>query len=998
MRLARKRNRFAGAQSRADVEAMTSMAFAPLAPAPKGLSRRNTELFLLLLAAVPVILLYAMYVVTTSSTLSLPMLGVPLGLFGAFAVAHVAIRFLAPGADPAILPIVFALSGTGITFLTRLSPTLAQSQTLWLFVSVGVMVAVLAVVRNLDRLASYKYTLGLVGIVLLILPMLVGTERNGSKLWIYIGSFGFQPGEFAKIALVLFLAFYLAANREALSASTRSLGPLKLPSFRMLLPLFIMWGLSLLVVVFETDLGSALLFFTFFVVMLYVATGRVSYVVVSLLLLAAAGIACYQLFGHVQTRVNTWLNPWADASGGGYQIVQSLYSLADGGLVGTGIGKGLATLIPVVESDFIFSAVGEELGLLGASGILILYLLLCVRGFATAARAKSGTSAFAAVGLTTALCFQAFLIVGGVTKLLPLTGVTLPFMSQGGTSLLASFVIVGLLLRAGDEGTGREAEMTSGLESEKNGVDPILALTGKAGVGGHAAAGGHAAEVVHGSHARGSFSLTTAESGVLGRVALGKRLTSLVTVFSLLFAVLIANLTYIQQFDAQRIKNLPTNNHTIARSASVQRGAIITSDGVTLAESVQQADGTFVRNYPQGSLARHTVGYVSTQYGSSGIEASMNETLTGRADYSNWRSTLFALAGVQQPGSTVALTINSQIQAAAEKALEGYTGAIVVLDPKTGAVLAKASSPTYRVEELDQVMTSGSSGELVDRSIQTLYAPGSTFKALTLAAALDSGKGTLESVYNADSPIEIGGGEVTNINGNNYGDLTLAEALAVSSNTAFGQLGVAVGPSTLVSYANAFGYGRTLGQDFSAVASLMPDPSEMMEWETAWAACGQPVGQHESPAGPQTTVMQNAVLVQAIANGGIAMNPYVVDHVLSPEGVSSSKTEPRSLGQAISAETASQVKEAMREVVASGTGTAAQVRGTTVAGKTGTAEVADGKINSLFIGFAPYDSPTLAISICIEGQDGTDVEGRAAALAGQVLARALQVQSLGAGA
>ncbi|MCR8908159.1 FtsW/RodA/SpoVE family cell cycle protein [Thermophilibacter sp. ET337] len=964
------------------------MAAAAPARGERGLSRRNTELFLLLLAAVPVILLYAMYVVTSNLPLSIETLGVPLGLLGAFAAAHVAIRFLAPGADPAILPIVFALSGIGITFLTRLAPDAAVSQVVWLYLSVGAMVAVLAVIRSLDRLASYKYTLGIAGIVLLVLPMLVGTERYGSKLWVFIGGFGFQPGEFAKIALVLFLAFYLAANREALSVSMRGVGPFKLPQPRMLLPIVVMWGISLLVVVFETDLGSALLFFTFFVIMLYVATGRASYVVVSVLLLAVAGIACYQLFGHVRTRVDMWIDPWSDTSGGSYQIVQSLYSLADGGLTGTGIGKGMATLIPVVSSDFIFSAIAEETGLLGGAGLLMLYLLLGVRGFATAARAKTDTSAFAAVGLTSAIVFQAFLIVGGVTKLLPLTGVTLPFASQGGTSLLACFIIVGLLLRAGDEGTGRESQMESGLTGERSEMDELLSLSGAATPAPDA--------VVHGAHARASFSLQTEESGVLGRVALGKRLTWLVTVFSVLFAALIANLTYVQVVDARRVQDLPTNNHTIARSAYVQRGAIITSDGVTLAESVQQDDGSYLRNYPQGSLARHTVGYVSTQYGSSGVEATMNETLTGHADYSDWRSALYSLAGVQQSGSTVALTINSQIQQAAEEALSGYTGAIVVLNPKTGAVLAKASSPTYTIDELDTVIAEGTGGELLDRTTQALYSPGSSFKTVTLAAALDSGTATLDDVYYAGPSIEIGGGEVTNYGENDYGEPTLREAFALSSNTAFAQLGVEVGSDLLVSYANAFGYGRNLGQDFTTLPSLMPVPSEMTEWETAWAACGQPVGQHESPAGPQVSVMQNAVVAQTIANGGVAMDPYVVDHVLSPEGVVTSTTSPRSLGQAISAQAADQLKEAMLGVVDHGTGTGAQVYGVQVAGKTGTAQVEDGNINSFFIGFAPYDNPTLAISVCVEGQ-GVDVEGFAARLAGKVLARALEVQSTGSG-
>ena len=988
-----RRTRYAGAASRAEMDAMAAPAPSAAPLADRGHGRRNTELLLLFIAAIPVVLLYAMYVVNSSLTLSLSTLGVPLGLFAAFAAAHVAIRFLAPGADPAILPIVFVLSGVGITFLTRLAPDSAVSQVVWLFLSVAAMVAVLAVVRDLDSLADYKYTLGVAGVVLLVLPMILGTEQNGSKLWIYIGSFSFQPGEFAKILITLFLAFYLATNREALSASMRSFGPIRLPRLRMLLPLLVMWGISLLVVVFETDLGSALLFFAFFVIMIYVATGRASYVAVSLGLLALGGVACYFLFGHVQNRINIWIDPWSAAATGGYQIVQSLYSLADGGLTGVGIGNGLATTIPFVQSDFIFSAIAEEMGLLGGSAILILYLLFCVRGLATAARAKSDCSAFAAVGLTCAISFQAFLIVGGVTKLLPLTGVTLPFMSQGGTSLLASFVIVGLLLRAGDEGTGHEAEMASASQRESERRDPILTLASQAPAGGQA--GAHVASVVHGSHARGHFGLTTAESGVLGRVALSKRLTTLITVFALFFAALVANLTYVQQIDAERVQNMPSNNHTIARSAYVQRGAIITSDGVTLAESVQQPDGSYLRSYPQGSLARHTVGYVSTQYGSAGIESTMNETLTGRKDYSNWRSALYSLAGVSQPGSTVALTINSRIQQAAEDALVGYTGAIVVLDPKTGAVLAKASSPTYTVENLEQAMQ-GTGGELLDRTTQALYAPGSSFKAITLSAALDSGTATLDETIYAGPSLEIGGAEVSNYGHNDYGSPSLKEAFALSSNTALGALGVEVGSSTLVSYANAFGYGQSIGQDFDCLPSLMPDPSEMTEWETAWASCGQPVGQHESPAGPQTTVMQNAVVAQAIANGGVAMNPYVVDHVLSPEGIETSKTSPRSLGQVISSTTAEQVKEAMLAVVDHGTGTRAQVWGVQVAGKTGTAQVENGNINSFFIGFAPYDNPTLVISVCVEGQ-GEDVEGFAAGFAGQVLSEALAIQASGTG-
>ena len=959
-------------------------------------SRRNTELFLLIASAFPVTLLYALYVAGTGAALSFQTLAVPIGLFAAFTAAHIAARIFAPGADPAILPVVFLLSGIGITFVTRLAPSLAMSQLIILFASIALMIITLALVKNLDIVKRYKYTFGAIGILLLILPMFIGTEIYGSKLWIRIGSFTIQPGEFAKIFIVLFLAGYLSENRELLSISSHSILGFKVPRLRLLTPLFLVWGVCLLVVVFERDLGSALLFYTIFLMMLYAATGRVSYVVIGFFLLGVGAVGAYHFLSHVQVRFQVWLNPFADAQNKGYQIVQSLYSLADGGLFGVGVGKGLAKLIPVVESDFIFSAIGEEMGLLGGAAVLLGFMLFAVRGLTTAARAKSDLAAFTATGLTAAISFQAFLIVGGVTKLIPLTGVTLPFMSQGGSSLLASFIIVALLMRAGDEATGRSVELAgTGISTAL--PDSAVAGTSTSKNGTRFFTGGTGATA--GLHARPNSRmrrrlLDTPESGVLGRVALAKRLTVTVFVFTGLFAILIGNLTYVQVFQAKNIQNMPSNNHTIMRAAYVKRGSIITSDGVTLAESVQNADGTYSRSYPNGNLAAHTVGYYSTQYGSTGIEASMNETLTGSRDYSSWKNAVNSLAGITQPGNTVKLTINSSIQQAAEQALAGKKGAIVVLDPRTGAVLAKASAPSYDNSNIDELMGENSNaaeGSLVDRTTQSLYTPGSTFKVVTLAAALDSGKTTLDQEFESPSSMKIGNADVTNHLNADHGTVSLKRAFALSSNVAFGQLATDIGADTLTQYARAFGYGQSLGQDFGTAESIIPDASEMTEWELAWAGAGQPVGQGHTP-GPQTTVMQNAAIAAAIANGGIAMNPYIVSQTLSPEGTVVKTTQSRSLGQAVSAETAAKVKEAMLAVVEDGTGTLAQVSGVKVAGKTGTAEVGSSTINSVFVGFAPYDTPTVAISVMLENYDEDSDEPNAAALAGQVLKVALAVQ------
>lgn len=938
------------------------------------MSRRTTELLLLIAAAFPVTLLYAMYVVTTGAALSFQTLAVPLGLFAAFAAAHIGVRIFAPGADPAILPVVFTLSGIGITFVTRLQPDASLSQVIFLFLGVALMVGTLAVVKNLEVIKRYKYVLGIAGIILLVLPMFIGTEIYGSKLWIKIGGFQFQPGEFAKVLIVLFLAGYLAENRELLSISNRTVLGIKFPRLRLLYPLFIVWGVCLLVVAFERDLGSALLFYTIFLIMLYVATGRVSYVIIGLALLAVGAFGMYQIMSHVQVRVAIWLDPFSDAQNLGYQIVQSLFSLADGGLAGVGIGKGMADIIPVVASDMIFAAIGEEMGLLGGSAVLLLFMLFAVRGLTTAARAKSDLAAFSAAGLTAAISFQAFTIVGGVTKLIPLTGVTLPFMSQGGSSLLASFVIVALLLRAGDEATGRSTEIAN--------TSTDLATAGYR-------------TTVRGSHMRRP-ALDTPESGLLGRVALANRLTRTVFLFTALFAVLIGNITYIQVIKASEYQDMPSNNHTINKARFIKRGSIITADGLTLAESIQQADGTYARSYPNGNLAAHVVGYYSQQYGTMGIENTQNDTLTGSKDYSSWQNALNSLAGISEPGNSVQLTIDSRIQRAAEQALVGRVGAIVALDPRSGAVLAWASAPTFDNTNIQAAIeaanaSGGTDTSMYDRATLALYTPGSTFKVLTLASALENGLATLDTIYDSPGRMEIGGADVVSIGERGHGKISLAKAFALSSNTVFGQVADGLGAEKLVATARAFGYGQQLGLDFTTAASVMPNPEEMTEWELAWAGAGQPVGQGHTP-GPQATVMQNALMAATIANNGIAMNPYVVSQILAPDGTVLKTTRGHSLGQAVGSGTAEQVKQAMLDVVQNGTGSAAAIAGVKVAGKTGTAETNNANANSTFVGFAPYDTPTVAIAVVIE--QNAKGEESAAAVGGQVLRAALATQGL----
>jgi cell division protein FtsW (lipid II flippase) len=364
--------------------------------------------------------------------------------------------------DQLILPIVATMSGLGLIVIQRLHPVLArqgltgvsQKQVIYLALGLLLMWATVVLFRHLHVLRRYKYLIGFTAIGLMVLTMLVGTDfGQGSKLWIVVGPIQVQPGEFVKLLLVFFMAAYLDDKRELLNSDYR-LGPLRLPPIPYLVPLGLMWALALAIVAIQNDFGSALLFFSIFLTMLYVASGRLIYVIVGLAAFAVGAYAIYRVAPHVGVRVTIWLNPWPDGLDRGFQIVQSQYSLATGGLFGTGLGYGNLSLIPRIESDFVFAAIGEELGLLGTLGTLALYLLLTYRGLYIALRAADGFARLVAVGLTTILAMQALIIVGGVTRLIPLTGITLPFISYGGTSLLTNFILVGLLLYISDPKRG----------------------------------------------------------------------------------------------------------------------------------------------------------------------------------------------------------------------------------------------------------------------------------------------------------------------------------------------------------------------------------------------------------------------------------------------------------------------------------------------------------------------------------------------------------------
>jgi cell division protein FtsW (lipid II flippase) len=427
--------------------------------------RRNTELGLIVLGTLVTVGAYLLASLAEDSTIPAnigPFLGIVLGLQLA---AHVAIRKFAPDADGTLVPIAGLLNGIGYVFIVRLDEArpnpegLAGLQAGWAAVGMLGFVLTLVVVRRVRDLERYRWTLGLLGLGLLLLPLVPGVGRtiNGARIWVGIGPVSFQPGEFAKILLALFFASYLVEKRELLGVSSFRVGPIALPDPKHLGPVLLAWGVSLVVMVSEKDLGSSMLFFALFVALLWVSTERSTYLIVGVVLFGAGSLFAHSQFTHVQQRVDIWIDPWQDPKDDGYQIVESAFAFGAGGVTGTGLNLGSPTRIPYVETDFIFAAIGEELGLVGATGVLVAFLLMIGAGLRIALRTPVPFERLLATGLTTLLGVQSFLIIAGVIRVLPLTGVTLPFVSYGGSSLIANYVLLALLLRISDDTVHREA-------------------------------------------------------------------------------------------------------------------------------------------------------------------------------------------------------------------------------------------------------------------------------------------------------------------------------------------------------------------------------------------------------------------------------------------------------------------------------------------------------------------------------------------------------------
>jgi cell division protein FtsW (lipid II flippase) len=445
----------------------TSTVDAPPPPAIRLPKRRGMELALLVAAVL--ISVYGYCAVGLARYGAVPPDAVRYGsaLGGLALLAHISVRLRAPYADPLLLPIAVLLNGLGLVLIYRLDlqtpDTAAPAQLIWSALGVALFIGVVVLLRDYRVLARYAYVSVAAALVLMIVPIFFPAV-NGAKIWIQYAGFSIQPGEFAKVLLAVFFAAYLADNRHALAYTGRRIRKLQLPTGRVLGPILAIWVISVGVLVLERDLGTSLLFFGLFVILLYVATGRTGWIAVGLVLSAAGAFAAGALEPHVHSRVTDWLHPFAsiDAGRGPGQLAQSLFAFAAGGALGAGLGEGHSVLIGfAVKSDFILATAGEELGLAGIGAVILLYALLVARGYRAGLAMRDPFGRLLAIGLASIIALQVFVITGGVTDLIPLTGMAMPFLAQGGSSVVTNWIIVALLMllsdtaRSADEGLGR---------------------------------------------------------------------------------------------------------------------------------------------------------------------------------------------------------------------------------------------------------------------------------------------------------------------------------------------------------------------------------------------------------------------------------------------------------------------------------------------------------------------------------------------------------------
>lgn len=772
----------------------------------------------------------------------------------------------------------------GWLILTRLEPQLAYKHLLW--ITLGCLLLVISLKFLLlfptDLIVRYKLFWLFLTLLLLFLPLVLGIRVGGAKSWLDFGGFRFQPSEAAKISYLLFIASWFKENSSVF--------------WKDVWPLWLGTGMSVGLLVLQRDLGTALIFYLSFLLILYFVSGRLGPSSIGLVFLLLGAFFAYFFFPHVQIRVQCWLNPWQEPNGSGYQIVQSLFALASGGIVGMGLGSGVPNIIPEAHTDFVYTVIGEQLGLLGTYGVALLYLFFSIFSLRRARHIPTIGRSISAAGFTFLLVIQAFVIMGGVTKLIPLTGLPLPFISYGGSSTLSNFLMLGLIIIA-----GREKDFVP--------------------------------------------------------FAIQHRLIRINKFFGLLFLMLLTNLFYWQVIKAQDLVNHPLNPRQGLVEKYTDRGNIFAADGTVLACNVDNNQ----RFYPLGAACAHTIGYSTKKYEKAGLEYSLDSLLLGLPDVRP------GFLSKDRKGFNIYTTINPKLQKLAWDLHQGKTGATIMMDVKTGNILASVSSPAFDPNNLDKNWERYQEDEgrvFLNRATQGLYPPGSVFKIITGSALLKLKPEAAEKPLNLEPELNIGGFYINDLKERPV--LNFKEALGYSSNLFF------------IKHFLDFSWDKIEGEINKSF--LIAEDLSGLGLPIARAQLGQvldPVDQAFTIIGQGevlVTPMHMAVWSGAIANSGILLQPRLIDKIENGKGQVITKEQPLVLGRACSNKDAQVILDGMEFSVLAGTGTKAKSEIITIAGKTGTAENIHGNPHAWFIGIAPVDEPRVVVVTIVEnGGWGGDI-------------------------
>lgn len=779
--------------------------------------------------------------------------------------------------EPVIWHIIAMLHLVGSLMLHRLSPDLSVKHNMLALLGFVIMLIIGFIVNKIHFFSRMTYVYMVVAIGLLLI---VNSTTNGATNWFSYGDFSFQPSEFVKIAFVFYLA---SAFKKEYKFFDFAIGST-------------VSGIIVLILVYQRDLGSALLFFSLYMVLSYMYSRKRWMSFAQLGALSGGGYIAYILFSHVRTRVYAWQDPWAYIDKEGYQVTQGLFAFASGKWMGTGLTLGQPNKIPVVTTDFIYAAVGEELGSVFALLLILLYLILIITLLSQCQKTYSLFNAYVGVGLVVMFGFQGFLIIGGVIKLIPLTGVTLPFVSYGGTSLIATILSVGII-----------------------------------------------------------ESITKAKHHLKRREYRAHTIITIKGIMVFLYSALIIYLLYFLVVDSDQIRLNAYNSRLDQIEENIVRGSIYDASGKTLAYSAYDGD-EIARYYPYGPMYAHAVGY--SQIGKTGIEANLNVDLLN-PHFNFFEQMQWSFSGQEVEGSDVYLTLDHGLQEIAYQALGDRKGAVIAMEPSTGKILAMVSKPDYNpnmiISTYDQLLKS-EEGELLNRTTQGLYPPGSTFKVLTLLEYIHENGEAFNYFCKGK---DIFGNKFFSCYGDTaHGRVDAKEAFAQSCNTSFATMGENIDMNQLESLANSVFFNIELPYPYYHQTSsfILPETvSPELRAETV-------IGQGETLITP----LHNLLIFSAIANGGLLMEPYMVEEIKNPLGDQIEKTLPSSAETLFLSDDTSLLKEYLLAVVEEGTGKGLISEQYKAAGKTGAAENPFGDTHAWFVGFAPYDNPEIVLSVIVE--------------------------------